>query len=123
MKKTPVEKTPVVGPGKIILSPALAKRREDNRFFTNRFSLIYLGRDLLIEQHKRTREWRCNCSEFQNSNTLIDQTKHCRHLRDLGIPGGGEAFEVEIRFLKGLQLRVAQTRAKVQNERKRLQQP
>lgn len=106
--------------GKIVLSDNEGRLWPDSRFFINRFST----QGVQIEQHRRTREWRCNCGEFQSHNTLTDHTKYCSHLEMLGLPGGGEPFEATITLLSGFRLRVARKRARAkEDERKRLPQP
>jgi hypothetical protein len=113
-----MNKPVLIGPGRIVFSPGQVRLMDDNRFFTNRFIL----EGNTIEQHNRTREWRCSCSEYQGSNTIVDNRCTCAHLQHLKIPGGHKPYEAKVEIAEGLRLRVLRRRLKVQNERKRLQQ-
>lgn len=43
----------------------------------------------VIAQHKKKRHWGCSCPGWKRN-------RHCKHLREMGIPGDEKPYEVNL---------------------------
>jgi hypothetical protein len=63
----------------------------DNAAYTNRFEIRSETSDsvYVVAQSKKGRWWSCECFGFRRH-------KHCKHLRNLGLPGNYQAHEPQL---------------------------
>jgi hypothetical protein len=74
--------------------PVDAQLLPDNAGWTNRFYIRSESSNRLytIAQNKKTRSWGCTCPGW-----IGHAARNCKHLRAMGLPGGEEAYEAQIK--------------------------
>lgn len=82
----------------IIYLPRGTKRQPlDLIGWVNRFSVpSSSGARYVLAQHKNKRHWACSCPGYTRR-----AERDCKHLRNLGIPGGERAVELTLQAVDG----------------------
>lgn len=82
---------------KTLVVPPTVELLDDNAQWTNRFDFVSKsGNVYRVAQNKSGRWWACDCPSWKFKKNGV---RHCKHLRDFGLPPDYEAFEVgEIRL-------------------------
>lgn len=76
----------------VLMLPPNVELLEDNSQYTNRFDFASAsGNVYRIAQSKSGRWWSCSCPSWIHK---AQGNRHCKHLRDFGLPADYQAFEV-----------------------------
>lgn len=77
---------------KVLMLPPTVELLEDNSAYTNRFDFAAAsGNVYRVAQSKKGRWWACSCPSWIHK---AEGKRHCKHLRDFGLPPEYKAFEV-----------------------------
>jgi hypothetical protein len=75
-----------------LVLPSGVEILDDNAQYTNRFDFASSsGNVYRVAQSKKGRWWACSCPSWLHK---AQGNRHCKHLRDFGLPPDYEAFEV-----------------------------
>lgn len=76
----------------VLMLPPNVELLDDNAAYTNRFDFASAsGNVYRVAQSKKGRWWSCSCPSWIHK---AEGKRHCKHLRDFGLPPEYKAFEV-----------------------------